>query len=139
MKALSYLWWVPRLVLSIVLLQTLFFKFSAAEESVYIFTTVGMEPWGRIGSGLVEGVAGILILLNARAQVLASILALGTMSGAIVSHLTILGIEVMGDGGELFYLAWAVAISALLVLYKNKTTVQMLIKSLKPAAPAAQV
>jgi hypothetical protein len=138
MKALSYLWWVPRLVLSIVLLQTLFFKFSAAEESVYIFTTVGMEPWGRIGSGLVEGVAGILILLNARAQVLASILALDTMSGAIVSHLTILGIEVMGDGGELFYLAWAVAISALLVLYKNKTTMQMLIKSLKPAAPAAQ-
>lgn len=134
MKALSYIWWVPRLVLSIVLLQTLFFKFSAAEESVYIFTTVGMEPWGRIGSGLVEGVAGILILLNARAQVLASILALGTMSGAIVSHLTILGIEVMGDGGELFYLAWAVAISALLVLYKNKTTVQLLIKSLKPAA-----
>ena len=139
MKAISYLWWVPRLVLSIILLQTLFFKFSAAEESVYIFTTVGMEPWGRIGSGLVEGVAGILILLNARAQVIASVLALGTMSGAIVSHLTILGIEVMGDGGELFYLAWAVALCALLVLYKNKAIVWLLLKSVKPATSAVQV
>lgn len=93
--------WIIRLVPAIILLQTLFFKFSAAEESVWIFTQVGAEPWGRIGSGVVELISGLALLYRPTVW-LGAVLALGTMSGAIASHLFILGIEVMGDGGQLF-------------------------------------
>lgn len=100
-----------RLTAAAILLQTLFFKFTGAEESVYIFTKLGAEPWGRIGSGVVELVAAVLLLLPATAP-LGGLLALGVMGGAISSHLTVLGIEVMGDGGLLFALAILVALCA---------------------------
>jgi len=93
------------------LLQTLFFKFTGAPESVYIFTKVGAEPWGRIGSGVVELIAAIL-LLTPRFTWLGSLLALGVMAGAILSHLTLLGIEVQGDRGLLFGLALTVLLAS---------------------------
>ena len=96
--------WVLRVTAAVILLQTLFFKFTAAPESVYIFTKVHAEPWGRIGSGVMELVAAIL-LLTPRYTWLGSVLAIGATAGAIVSHLTILGIEVQGDKGLLFALA----------------------------------
>src|SRR5438046_4741884 len=96
--------WISRILAAVVLLQTLFFKFTGAPESVYIFTKVGAEPWGRIGSGVVELIAAIL-LLTPRFTWLGSLLALGVMAGAILSHLTLLGIEVQGDRGLLFGLA----------------------------------
>jgi putative oxidoreductase len=99
--------WIVRLVAAGVLLQTLYFKFSGAPESVYIFTTLGMEPWGRIGSGVVELVASGLLLWTGTAG-LGGLLASGLMAGAILSHVTKLGIEVQGDGGLLFALAWVV-------------------------------
>src|SRR5512135_2601971 len=77
--------WVLRLIAAVILLQTLFFKFTAAPESVYIFTKVGAEPWGRIGSGVVELIAAIM-LLTPRFTWLGSLLALGVMAGAILSH-----------------------------------------------------
>lgn len=91
-----------------ILLQTLFFKFTGADESVYIFATLGMEPWGRIGSGVVELVASILLLVP-RTVVYGAVVALGTMSGAIFFHLTKLGITLplVDDHGELFALAVA--------------------------------
>lgn len=101
--------WALRLTAAIILLQTLFFKFTAAPESVYIFTKVHAEPWGRIGSGLVELIAAILIL-TPRVTWLGSLLAVGVMTGAILSHLTVLGIEVQGDKGLLFALALIVFI-----------------------------
>jgi hypothetical protein len=93
-----------RLVAAAILLQTLFFKFTGAEESVYIFQTLGAEPWGRIGSGFVELAASVLLLIPATAAA-GGALSMAVMSGAIVSHLTTLGIEVRGDGGLLFALA----------------------------------
>jgi len=102
--ALTILSWILRIVAAVILLQTLFFKFSAAPESVYIFTKVGAEPWGRIGSGVIELFAATL-LLSPRFTWLGSVLALGVMAGAILSHLTVLGIEVQGDKGLLFGLA----------------------------------
>jgi len=101
---ITVLSWVLRITAAIILLQTLFFKFTAAPESVYIFTKVGAEPWGRIGSGVVELIAAILIL-TPRFAWLGSLLAMGVMAGAILSHLTVLGIEVQGDKGLLFTLA----------------------------------
>src|SRR5882672_3340919 len=60
-------YWGARIIAAIILLQTLFFKFSASPESVYIFTAVGMEPWGRIGVGVLELIAGVLILISSTA------------------------------------------------------------------------
>jgi hypothetical protein len=117
---LNILSWALRATATVILLQTLFFKFTAAPESVYIFTKVDAEPWGRIGSGVVELIAAVLIL-TPRFTWLGSVLALGVMAGAILSHLTILGIEVQGDKGLLFALALIVFVSSAvnLVLHRN--------------------
>src|SRR5437588_10660524 len=96
--------WTVRIAAAAILLQTLFCKFTAAPESVYIFTKVGAEPWGRIGSGILELIAAVLLLIPASSWAGAT-LAFGLMTGAIVGHLTVLGIEVQGDGGLLFALA----------------------------------
>lgn len=107
--------WVLRLVAAIILLQTLFFKFTGAPESIYIFEQVGMEPWGRYGSGIAELVASILILWP-KTVGLGALMGLGVISGAIFFHLTSLGIEVQGDGGLLFYLAVIVFVCCVVLL-----------------------
>ena len=107
--------WVLQLAAAGILLQTLFFKFTGAEESVYIFTKLGAEPWGRIGSGIVELIASALLLVPATASI-GAVMALGVMTGAILSHLTVLGIEVKGDGGLLFGLALIVFACSAIVL-----------------------
>jgi uncharacterized membrane protein YphA (DoxX/SURF4 family) len=110
--------WVCRIAIAIILFQTLFFKFTGAEESKYIFTTLmgpELEAYGRIGSGVVELVAAILILMPNTAW-LGALISLGTISGAIFSHLTKLGIVVKDDGGLLFGLALTVFVLSLIVL-----------------------
>ena len=119
--------WIVKLVAVIILVQTLYFKFSGAEESVYIFTTLGVEPFGRIGSGVVELIASILIL-NPRTTLLGALLGLGTMLGAIFSHLFILGIEVKNDGGTLFILAIITFICCAILLYNQKSKLLILFK-----------
>lgn len=111
---------LPNIIAAVILLQTLFFKFTAAPESVYIFSTLGLEPIGRIGSGVAELIAALLLLWPASAWVGAA-LALGIMGGAILSHLTVLGIQVQGDGGQLFLLAVLVAVFSAFVLYRDRT------------------
>jgi hypothetical protein len=114
-KTQSVVSWILQLAAAAILLQTLFFKFTGAEESVYIFKTLGLEPWGRIGSGLVELIAAMLLLIPATVTIGAA-LALGVISGAIVSHLTKLGIVVKDDGGLLFILAVTVFVSCAIIL-----------------------
>jgi uncharacterized membrane protein YphA (DoxX/SURF4 family) len=118
----SVLYWGARLLAAVILLQTLFFKFSGSAESVYIFTTVGMEPWGRYGTGVLELVAGIALLITPWAWLGAG-LALGLMVGAIGMHFTLLGIEVQGDGGQLFIYAVLVAVCSGYVLLTDKARV----------------
>lgn len=130
MKFTVIVYWIARLIVAFILLQTLFFKFNASEESVYIFTTVGMEPWGRIGVGIAELIASLLIVVN-RTAWLGAGLALGLMAGAIFMHLTLLGIEVQGDGGQLFFYALLVSISSIYVLLVNRETISGLLKKLK--------
>jgi uncharacterized membrane protein YphA (DoxX/SURF4 family) len=129
----TYASWGLQLLVAAILLQTLFFKFTGAEESVYIFTTVGAEPWGRIGSGVVELVAAVLLLVPALVPY-GAILAMGVMAGAILSHLTILGIEVKGDGGLLFGLALAVFIGSAIVLLIRRADIPWLGRYLGAAA-----
>ncbi len=119
--------WIIKLVAVVILVQTLYFKFTGAEESVYIFTTLGIEPFGRIGSGIVELIASILILFP-RTTLLGAFLGLGTMLGAIFSHLFILGIEVKNDGGTLFILAIITFLCCLLLIYNQKHKLLDLLK-----------
>jgi hypothetical protein len=117
--------WLLQLLVAGILLQTLFFKFTGAEESVYIFRTVHAEPWGRIGSGVVELIASILLLVPSTAP-LGAILTLGTMTGAIMAHLTVLGVEVKGDGGLLFALALTAFTSSAIILLIRRTEIPVL-------------
>ncbi|MEM7658116.1 MAG: DoxX family protein [Bacteroidota bacterium] len=116
-----------RLLTALILVQTLFFKFTAHPDSVYIFTTVGMEPFGRIGIGILELIASILLLVPRTVWVGAG-LSLGLISGAIFMHLTILGIEVQGDGGTLFGLAVLVFALSSVILWFYRTDVPVLNK-----------
>lgn len=127
-KSLLYMLWAARLVAAIILLQTLYFKFGAQAESVYIFSKLGVEPWGRIGSGIVELIASILILIP-RTSWIGAGLGLGVMAGAVLSHLTILGIDVLGDGGYLFFLALVVALSCALILWLTRMQWLPILKS----------
>ena len=122
-KGQNILSWVLQLVAAVVLFQTLFFKFTGAKESVYIFSTLGLEPWGRIGSGVVELIASILLVIPATVAV-GALLSLGVISGAIFSHLTKLGIALpaVNDRGELFALAVVVFVcsAAVLILHRRE-------------------
>ena len=119
--------WIVKLIAVVILVQTLFFKFTGAEESVYIFRTLGIEPYGRIGSAIVELIASILILIP-RTTLLGAVLALGTMMGAIFSHIFVLGIEVKGDGGTLFALAIITLICCLILVYNQKNKIPDLLR-----------
>ncbi len=119
--------WLLRLVAAVIMLQTLFFKFTASEESVYIFTQTGMEPWGRIASGVVELIASILLLIP-RTTWIGALLGIGVMSGALFFHLTVLGIEVQGDGGLLFVYALVVFIICAILLLVNRNKLLAIVK-----------
>lgn len=113
------LYWILRLIAVVIMLQTLYYKFTGAEESVYVFTTIGMEPWGRIGVGILEMISFVLLLINTTAWV-GALMACGLMVGAIGMHLTLLGIVVNNDGGYLFGLAVIVLLCSALILLRNK-------------------
>ena len=131
-KAQNIVSWFLQLAVAGILLQTLFFKFTGAEESVYIFSTVGRffniagaEPWGRIGSGVVELIASLLLIVPVTAS-LGATLTMGVMAGAILSHLVVLGIEVKGDGGLLFGLALTAFIGSAIVLVLRRAQIPVL-------------
>jgi putative oxidoreductase len=104
MKAKNITSLILRIAAAAILLQTLYFKFKGHPESVELFTKLGVEPWGRIGTGVIELITGILLLVPATAFI-GAFLGIGLMSGAILSHLAVIGIESKGDGGQLFMLA----------------------------------
>jgi len=131
--------WICRIVAAIILLQTLFFKFTATPESVYIFTKLGtfihtyipfasistVEVSGRIGSGIAELIAAVL-LLTPRFVWAGAVLAMAATGGAIVSHLTFLGVEVQGDKGLLFFLAIAVFVTSAIALFLHRMQIPVL-------------
>lgn len=122
--------WSLRIIAALIMLQTLYFKFTGAEESIYIFSTLGIEPYGRIGSGIAELIASVLILIPATTG-FGALIALGVMSGAILSHLTKLGIVVKDDGGQLFIYAIIVFVSSAILLYIYRNQLLQLIKKNK--------
>jgi uncharacterized membrane protein YphA (DoxX/SURF4 family) len=128
-KTTSTLSWLLRITAAVILAQTLFFKFTAAPESVYIFDKVGLGAPGRIGSGIAELIAAILLLIPGTVW-LGAALALGVMGGAIMSHLTVLGIVVMNDHGLLFGLALTVALCSAILLQIHRRSIPVIGKLL---------
>ncbi|MBS1654969.1 MAG: DoxX family protein [Bacteroidetes bacterium] len=131
-KISTIITWLARILAALILLQTLYFKFSGAEESKYIFSRLGAEPWGRIGSGVVELIASVLILIPATTK-WGAVLGLGVISGAILSHLTVLGISVKNsdgtdDGGQLFIYACIVFVCCLYLVWINRKQLPILKK-----------
>ncbi len=118
-----------RILIAIILIQTLRFKFTGHPDSVYIFSKVGLEPYGRIGIGVLELIAGILILIP-RTVWLGSVLVIGIIGGAIMMHLTMLGIEVNGDNGILFYTAVLVFLLSLVVLWLYRKDIPFINKKI---------
>ncbi|MEO9870850.1 DoxX family protein [Ekhidna sp.] len=110
---------IARLAAAFIMAQTLYFKFTGSPESMYIFKMVGMEPWGRWLIGIMELIAAVLLIIPRTAWV-GGVLAVGLMIGAIGMHLTILGIEIMNDKGQLFYYALIVFLCGLYVIFTNK-------------------
>ncbi|HEX2683971.1 MAG TPA: DoxX family protein [Ferruginibacter sp.] len=117
--------WVLRVLAAVILLQTLYFKFTGHEQSVKLFTTLGMEPWGRIGTGIAELIAAILILVP-RTTLLGALMGLGLMSGAIFFHLTKLGIYFDGDPVLFIYAVITFACCLLLIFIYRKNIPQLL-------------
>ena len=122
--------WILQIIVAVILFQTLFFKFTGAQESVYIFTKLGAEPWGRIGSGIVELIAVILLLIPSTVTI-GAILSIGVISGAIMSHLTRLGVVVVNsdgttDGGLLFGLAVAVFVLSAAILIMRRSQIPII-------------
>ena len=121
---------ISSILAAIILLQTLYFKFSGAPESVYIFSQLGVEPYGRIGTGVLELIVSVLLILK-RTSLIGSIIGLGVISGAILSHFFVLGIEVQNDGGVLFGMAILVFVLLLITLILQKDKLLAMVKSLK--------
>lgn len=111
--------WIVRIVAAVILLQTLYFKFTAHPESVALFTKLGVEPWGRIGTGVIELLAGILLVLPPTVF-FGAMLGIGLMAGAILSHLSVLGIESSGDDGQLFILAIVVLLCSSITAWTHR-------------------
>lgn len=117
--------WALRLIAAIIMLQTLYFKFTAQPESIELFTKLGMEPWGRIGTGIGELIASILILVP-RTTLIGAIMGLGLMSGAIFFHLTKLGIYFGGDAVLFIYAVIVFVCCLLLIIIYRKNIPQLL-------------
>lgn len=112
---------IASLTAAIILLQTLYFKFTGAPESIHIFSQLGLEPYGRVGLGVVELITAVLLVVR-RTSFVGALLGLGIMAGAILSHIFVLGVVVQDDGGTLFALALVVFVSCLItaILQKDK-------------------
>ncbi|MEZ4805330.1 MAG: DoxX family protein [Bacteroidia bacterium] len=122
-KSLNSILWIFKFLAAVILLQTLYFKFTAHPDSVYIFKTLGVEPFGRVGAGISELIASILILVP-KTSFYGALMGMGIMIGALLSHIFVLGIDVNNDGGLLFSLGVITFISCLIVAgityYSNK-------------------
>jgi hypothetical protein len=122
-KTLNIILWIFKITAAVILIQTLYFKFTAHPDSVYIFSKLGVEPYGRIGAGVSELIASVLILIP-KTSLYGALMGLGIMTGAILSHVFVLGIDVNNDGGKLFALGVITFIACLVIagiaFYKNK-------------------
>jgi len=126
MNISKIIFWSLRIIAAVILLQTLYFKFTGQPESVELFSKLGVEPWGRIGTGIIELIAAALLLIPATVWI-GAMLGIGLMAGAIASHLFVIGIESQGDGGQLFGLAFIVLACCVIIAFMVRNQYQKVI------------
>lgn len=132
MTARRFALWGLSAYIAFVFVQSLFFKFTGSVESIFIFSTLRawsgidlFEPAGRWIIGICELIASVLLFLP-RTRIFGAAMAIGIMTGAISFHLfTPLGVEILGDGGELFILACGVWISGWIILALSADEIRM--------------
>ena len=123
----KYLVLVLKIIAAIIMLQTLFYKFSGAQESIDLFTKLAgeNEAYMRIGTGVLELIASIFLLIP-KTTWFGALMTFGLMSGAVFSHLTKLGISHNNDGGLLFGAALVTLIIGVFILYKERKNIPIL-------------
>lgn len=114
--------WACQLIAAGIMIETLFFKFTAAPESVYIFRRMGTEPWWRWGQGIWELLASVCLLVIPLRWA-GGILTTGAMLAAILSHMTWLGYSIQGDHGLLFCMAVVTFICGLTVMILHRHSI----------------
>jgi hypothetical protein len=124
MKNSNVLSWILRILVAVILVQTLYYKFTAHPDSVYIFSKLGAEPYGRIGLGIVELITSCLILIP-RTKIIGIVLSFGIMCGAILAHLLVIGVQIKGDGGGLLTLAAIVFVSCAILLILHRKEIRI--------------
>lgn len=131
MKTSTVIFWIARFIAAVIMIQTLYFKFSGAQESVELFTQLGAEPWGRIGTGIFELIASVLIIIPSTVWI-GSLLSIGLMAGAILSHVTVIGI-LRSDGGQLFVYALVVFACGVFCFWKSRNQIPPQLKKYFPS------
>jgi len=131
MKAKQIISIALRVVVAAILLQTLYYKFSAQPESVALFSKLHADPYGRIGAGIAELITSILLFFP-RTRLFAALLGMGTMAGALMAHLTVIGIVSDNDGGFLFFLALTVFSLCAVIAFLHKDEVPTFVKDFLP-------
>lgn len=118
---------ILKITIAVIMIQSLFFKFSGAQESIDLFTKLAgkREAFFRIGIGILELITSIILFVPQKTWLGAS-LSLGIMSGAVLSHLTILGVAHHNDGGALFFCALLALVSSSILLYLHRKEVTLL-------------
>lgn len=129
MKTKNIISFVLRITIAVIFIQTLYYKFTAHPDSVYIFSTLGIEPYGRIGLGIAELITALLLFLP-RTKLLGIFLSFGIICGAIASHFLVIGTEIKGDSGGLFSLALIVFSICLILFFIHRSEIQSLTKKL---------
>lgn len=119
MKTLSFIvQWTLRLFISFYLIQYSYVKLSGQQSAIELFTTLEMEPWGRITIGILELIT-VLLILYPRTTVLGGLLGMVSMAAVIYYHLTQLGIAIRGDS-FLFIIACAIFAASLALVITNR-------------------
>jgi putative oxidoreductase len=121
--------WVMRIIPALILLQSTWFKFSAAPEAVELFNALGMEPNGRILIGILELIAAVMLIIP-RTVASGALLSFGLMIGAVIAHLTVVGVVVNNDGGLLFGMALIVLVLSGIVMYNYRNQLPILGKTM---------
>lgn len=118
---------ILKIIAAIIMLQTLFFKFSGAQQSIDLFTKLAgeNEAFLRVGTGILELIASILLFIPKKTW-LGAVLVLGLMGGAVMAHLTKLGINHNNDNGVLFFAAVFVLITSVLVLWNERKNIPII-------------
>jgi len=129
MKKTTIISWVLKITIAVIFLQTLYFKFTAHPDSVFIFSTLGIEPFGRIGLGIAE-LLTVILLLTPKTKIIGLFLSFGIISGAIFSHFLVIGTEIKGDSGGLFSLALIVFFACIFLFFIHKNEILSHVKKL---------